>query len=361
MKSPEVQLHSQAFNIENLQNVHDMELRDDIRSYLGEYRLNVQEYNYKLRFSSGQDGLRLRDVYGGEALSAKAARTIEKRRRFGEPTQREEAELLGIISLEDQLRFAQNGDTILWASPPGPKNEGYGDYGFIYVGNILTNGQALHLSMTAIRIEQPTITQFNQAFTALSDIRTDFDCAEDFLQTPRVIRQEVDLGLIETILRRCFSFEKNNTEGVFQKVISKLRPMVEEFIDFVKGGVKEEKLRAFYALENYALELKGCYEHERQGTFYFDDRRYQPLYDIMRTHGHKPPRVTGSCGPSGETKSNGLFNRYETLFKTIFGEQEWFTCPRCHYQADGPIGDNPCPGCGLTKEQHKESGEEVCD
>ena len=41
--------------------------------------------------------------------------------------------------------------------------------------------------------------------------------------------------------------------------------------------------------------------------------------------------------------------------------QEWFTCPKCSYKADGPIG-NTCPGCNLTKEDYaSEEGVIVCD
>lgn len=41
--------------------------------------------------------------------------------------------------------------------------------------------------------------------------------------------------------------------------------------------------------------------------------------------------------------------------------QEWFTCPKCSYKADGPIG-NTCPGCNLTKEEYAaEEGAVVCD
>jgi hypothetical protein len=40
--------------------------------------------------------------------------------------------------------------------------------------------------------------------------------------------------------------------------------------------------------------------------------------------------------------------------------QEWFTCPKCRYKADGPVG-NQCPGCGLTKEQYVEETGVSCD
>lgn len=354
-------LEQRAFSLEYLPNIADQELRDDIFSYLGEYRLNVQKYSYQLRFSTGQDGLRLRDVYGGEALRSKALRTIEKRELLGEPTTREQAELWGIASLEDQLRFAQTGDTIIWASPPGPKEEGYGNYGFIYVGNVLRNGQTVHLSMTAIRVEKPTIAEFNQAFTALSGIQTDFNSAEDFLQTPRVVGRESDPNMIEKILRRYFFFEKNNTENVFQKVISKLRPMIDELISLVKSPstslrVTEEKLRAFYALENYTLELKRCYQYDWPANIsHVDDYRYYQLYDIMRIHGHEPTQVSGSCGPSGKTRSNGLLNRnFELLRRAIFDLEDddfgsrQFDCPDCKETNVRPYNQllSACQHCG---------------
>lgn len=44
-------------------------------------------------------------------------------------------------------------------------------------------------------------------------------------------------------------------------------------------------------------------------------------------------------------------------------ESEWFKCPSCGYQADGPVGDS-CPkskgGCGLTKQAFAKSGGKVC-
>ncbi len=362
MKSPETQLYSQAFNVENLQNVHDMELRDDVISYLGEYRLQLQKYSYRLTFSDKGKGFHLRDTYRGEPMSTKAVRAIEGKRHFGEPTRREEAELLGIISLEDQLRFAQTGDTIFWASPPGAKEEGYGDYGFIYMGNVLKNGQGPHLSMTAIRIEQPTIAEFNQVLTTLTGVATDFQNPEDFLQSPRLVHQSISMPLLEDVLAKNSSFIINNSPNIFSKVMHKLSPMVEGFISLVKRGTIPDKLQAFHALENYALELKIRYEQQfGENVSYLDDWRAYQLYDIMRIYGYEPPRVAGSCGPSGKTRSNGFVSRYEALMKAIFGEQEWFNCPECNYQADGPVG-NTCPGCGITKEDYvKESGKEICD
>ncbi|HMS22290.1 MAG TPA: hypothetical protein PKA38_00850 [Candidatus Levybacteria bacterium] len=40
--------------------------------------------------------------------------------------------------------------------------------------------------------------------------------------------------------------------------------------------------------------------------------------------------------------------------------QEWFTCPKCSFKADGPVG-NQCPGCKITMEEYaQEEGAVVC-
>lgn len=51
------------------------------------------------------------------------------------------------------------------------------------------------------------------------------------------------------------------------------------------------------------------------------------------------------------------------LADVVNSEQEWFKCPKCEYQATGPIGDGPCPNkkCGLTQEQAREEGYMTCD
>jgi len=85
--------------------------------------------------------------------------------------------------------------------------------------------------------------------------------------------------------------------------------------------------------------------------------------------GNQPVRqVATGCGTSsGFSKNNSGARSNSGVFSGPFSiaefgtDQEWFSCPKCKYKADGPIG-NKCPGCGLTKEDYaEESGEPVCD
>jgi len=129
-------------------------------------------------------------------------------------------------------------------------------------------------------------------------------------------------------------------------------PAIDDFVAMVKIGTKKEKLQAFNALENYALQLKEEYRNRGEAGVQVAVK----LVDIIPGYGHKSPTVGGSCGSS----SNNPLTAFEALRKELgLDEDEWFNCPKCGYEATGPIGDQ-CPGCGLTKDEHAEAGGETC-
>lgn len=358
---------SNAFKIEYLPDHSDAEIREDIISYLGEYRFNLKKYDYELQFCTSPAGRHeLQDVHRGESMMAKAKRAIEIRKVRGEPTQREEAELSGIKNLEDSLRFAKSGSTVIWASPPGAKEEGYGDYGFIFMGKIdKSSPSKTRLLMTAIRLEKPSINDFNRSLTLLTEEEFNFTTAEEFIQNPFIFGEPIEKDYLENVLEKCFLFEANDNEKiVFKNVISKLDPTIDEFVRFIRYGKREEKVKAFNSIENYALELKKRYK-QSGNIRYLDERErheVRNLSGLISRYGFEPPVVRGSCGSTKNMKSNNILNNgFEALRRSLPGEEdEWFTCPKCSYKADGPVG-NKCPGCGLTKEDYsKESGGASC-
>lgn len=372
---------SVAFDMEKEKVYTDVEMRDDLVSYLGEYRLRVQKHDYELTFSYREgEGYRVRDIHRGEAMSVKSKRTLLDRTENGLPVYREMAEDAGIDSLDEQLLYAEDGDMVVWFSPPGPKDQGYGNYGFMFEGSVkvkvLTDGMTeKHILMTANRIEKPTIAQCNNAFFALTGEDISFINPEGFLANPRVVSgREVN---VDEVLLKNFSFEVNEEEMLVNtQVIKTINPMIDEFVGVIKSGSREERITAFYALENYALELKERLmrkqEKGEENVIYMSDYRdYRYLADILHGYGYRPPIVAGSCGPTGEdTRSNDIFaDNYKDLMKAIFGDfkemfgiedDEWFVCGACHYKATGPIG-NQCPGCHITKEEYaKKTGQPVC-
>ncbi len=354
----EIRLDSQAFDIKKEKIYTDAEIRKDTISYLSEYRLRVQKYDYELQFSFVEgEGYKVMDIYRGEAMSVKTKRTLAERRAKGLSIHREIAEDEGAENLDEQLAFAQEGDRIFWLSPPGPKEDGYGNYGFVFEGKIKDR----RLLMTAIRVENPTIAQFNKAFFELTGDNVGYINPEGFLANPRVV--ENSMADTDAVLQKNFSFVIDQKEAQINKqVIAEMDRMIDEFVGVVKTGTREEKITSFYALENYALELKKRLTHKAEAgendniIFMSDHREHRYLVDILSVYRYMPPIVGGSCGPTGEeTRSSDIFaNDFSDLMKAIFGidDEESYSfdksgvCVRCN--TDTMLGPcNLCQGCDI--------------
>lgn len=348
------EIGSDAFRLEYFPEVPKRVLIDDIASYLGEYRFRLSKYSYKLNFADGQ----LIDPNRRESMDQMSQRAIDLKNSQGRSSVREQAEKIGFQELNRQLITAQTGDSILWMSPMGLESEGYGNYGFVFFGKVNGQGSEKEISMTAIRIEKPTIDQFNSANEALTGEKTTRQKAEDFLGSPKVL-QNLSEQHLDSVLKKVFNFRPNEEiQKMFGKIMDRVSSMVSDLADLLMNPWKEkaEKAKGLNALENYVLKLKDEYEILPWENIVFD--RKQRINDIVGDYGHKPPVVAGSCGSTnnkdGFTTSN-IFSKVSGL-NDLLSEQEWFNCPKCKYQADGPIG-NQCPGCGLTKEAYaKETG-----
>lgn len=105
--------------------------------------------------------------------------------------------------------------------------------------------------------------------------------------------------------------------------------------------------------------------------------RVAMLGKLYRLGREKVRETTTGCGSSvGFSEHNPFENPIDKLVSSPFsvsdfsgeenkygiGNQKWFECPNlsCQYKANGPIGDRPCPGCGLTKEDYAKAGNKVC-
>lgn len=347
---------SKAFNLEYQRSISDQELYDDIVSYLGEYRLKVPKYDYPLIFSSdvtGHEPQRIRDPHKGESMLLKARRSIEERTYRNEPIHREIAEEKGIAKLEEQLRDAKTGHTILWLSPPGPKEQGYEDYAFLFKGDITKklDGSA-SLAMQAIRLKGATLEQGREFFTTITGEENTNQTPEDFIADPVVLPFTIPEPLLDKALKQQFKFEADERkQKKFHSIISKMDKHIQEFIYLTKYGAKSQKLKAFYALENYALQLEKEY-HDPHDTVYQDitviSPQYANLAALTEAHGYTPPSTGGSCGSSGSETKNNLFRSplqmflKDALTHVLFGEDS-AECEECGLSSE----DNHyhCPDC----------------
>ena len=359
-----------AFRQEYSPKVNSNALRKDIESYLGEYRFDVQEYQYELLFGTSTKGeIHLIDVDDREPMVDKATRALERRVDEGKNINREEAELQGLLNLERQLQRANLGDKIIWMSPPGPTSDCCGDYGYIFTGVVdLTDpyNQEKHLSMTAIRVESPTLAQFNSALIILTGQVIEFEKAEEFLASPFVIPGFWENS--EHVVSYIFNLKPNGkNDSLYSKIIPLLSPYINEFIDYVKQGAPKEFLFwAFQTVELLALDLIEEYSRVNSLQPFFVDRDVPLTYAMTNYQGQVPPRVAGSCGSTGNSSggltSSNIFNNYSSLaelFSTSKDGKEPFVCPKCGFETTGSVG-NQCPSCKLTKDQAVIQGYVTC-
>lgn len=358
LERPKEKIGSDAFRIEYGQDISKNVLVDDIVSYLGEYRFKLPKYHYTLDFADGQ----IIDPNRRESMEEMSQRAIDLKNSQGKSSVRESAEKIGFQKLDQQLRLAKTGDSIIWMSPMGSEADGYGDYGFVFLGQINGDGHEKKISMTAIRIEHPTIDQFNKINEALTQEKITYQNPEEFLANPKVLEYIAE-DYLDSILKKTFSFDSNEKiQKMFKQVMSRVSSMISDLADLLMNPwkSKEEKIKGLNSLENYVLKLKNEYEILPWEKIIYEKK--QRISDIVGDYGHKPPVVAGSCGSTGNKdgfSTSNLFAKGSGL-NSILSEQEWFTCPKCGYKADGPVG-NTCPkdkgGCGLTKEAYaKESG-----
>ena len=346
---PRELVSSNGFSVEYDSRVTDEELRDDIISYLGEYRFAVDKFDYRLEYSDGA----LRDSRRGEPMSVKAARSVKERIMRGESINRESAEAIGLNFLDKQLELAEIGDNIVWASPPGPKEDGYGDYGFFYVGQIKRNIEnRKEIQMAALRVEKPTLEGYSRSFKTLTDIDYEAKTAEDYLKFPVVIQNDLPEEFVIKTLGENFPYEVNSKRReIFELAMHRLNPKIDEFISMMKWATKDEKRKAFHALENYSLRVKKDLENGKVTIFEIEGNFDQ----FITSYGFEPPKVSGSC----PIKSNGISSLGANSLSNLLEGSEGFTCPKCSKKADGPVG-NKCPNCGITKEEWAKQSSEVC-
>lgn len=106
---------------------------------------------------------------------------------------------------------------------------------------------------------------------------------------------------------------------------------------------------------------------DKSHTQKLNNAAYQYVARMAKQHGHEQAeeKKVGCGGSSSVSIKNGsdvMKNSVSEFGKNgkKADEQEWFSCPKCSFRADGPVG-NSCPGCGLTKEAFAAETGIACD
>lgn len=348
------------FNGEQVLKAREAEIADNLISYVGEYRMGVKfdEFFYSVdkdtqtgqRFLTSKDSLPIRDVY---------RKAIYEREKNGLSVRREVAECLGFEKLEQELLQSREGTMAVWVSPPGEKKDGYGDYSFTFIGQVVADENGKRVRMIPYR-NVNSISEHNRYLSELTGEDINFKEDTEFLRTPFIISQNTEFQSPEDILKKIGEKEKfdNSWRNNFMRDNGYL---IHHFLYQVRNNYSDEDLsKTLNAIEFAASQYK-----DKENTFLIDEGKevfiVPSAQDYVAKWGtYELPKVKGSCGPNGEDLSNlSTPMEFQNTFsnRTTDEEDEYgslkFKCPEksCGKENVRPRGKllQRCQHCRSTK------------
>lgn len=353
-----------AYEVPDLANKErlDAYTRTQIETHLGE-RFNVLLSTTRYEIKDGQ-------IYGQnteEPFMQMLQRGVDYRQKFGNPIdwQREQAEVESFAKIERTLlaEDARIGDMMLLISPPGGEGSIY-KHNFYDVFSLKEDEKGRYVE--AIRYSSSLTNQeYGQKLKLIRDFGENIKDT-DFLTSP------LGVGSLFSSADEVHKYLHKNHEFItkeeFDQIIAIVTPLITSYINTLAEKPFDEDLQllTYNAILNkadIALALIRLKDGDKMVKNYIFQSQWSAKTDIFML-GRQPVRVAATgCGSSGGfAVAKNLNTTFSPFSVADFGEnkdQEWFSCPKCKYKANGPVG-NTCPGCRLTKEEFVKSGGEEC-
>lgn len=367
---------SQGWSKREAQAILTTRLSEQIPSYLGEFILKVpfKEFHYgEIRDSQTKErGIGAPGFIGdiGESYE----RAIADAQTRGWSGARERAESAGFNEkLKPQLLDSPEGTFYLWISPPGPKEEGYGDYSFTHIGQIQNTASDRRINVLSIR---NTLT-LNEHREIINHFLPEGEKLEnpkdtDFLRNPVVIANENNasthdfLVVIDTVLKTKtghttrFAKDYQERKDWESRLREALGPMINDYYFSLSSSTPEETQRILWTIENYTQVWT-----EQQAASTVEERpatvRELEATILYRLYGYEPKALAGGSCPPNLTKSlnSSLFSsavlpwqehQLENSHSSEGKKTLECTCPNCNQRVKAVIEDGKihCPACGAS-------------
>lgn len=339
----------------------DAYTKTQLETHLGE-RFNVLLSKTRYEIKEGQ-------IFGentNEPFMQMLLRGVEYRRKYGNPVdwQREEAEATGFRKIEEELLSKEaTGKMMLLVSPPGGKDSIY-KHNFYDIFTLKEDEKGKHVE--AIRYSSSLtndeyIEKLNKSKEFDKNVK---DC--DFLANP--IRVDSSFESADDLHKYLHKDHEFTTKEEFDQIVAIVTPLITSYVNTLSDNPFDERLQllTYNAILNKADVAITLIKHKDKQKFvkdYLFKSQVSAKSDVF-VLGKQPVRVVATgCGSSGGFSVTGNLNSsFSTFSVSEFGakkDQEWFSCPKCKYKANGPVGDT-CPGCRLTKEEFAQNGGKVC-
>lgn len=348
---PRALVESGGFDVLYPREIDERALRDDIFSYLAEYRLHVGRFDYGFIFVEDQNGMRLLDSRIGESMQEKTKKAILQKRAEGGNSTREEADDFGLNETIRNISKANVGDGTWWASLPG---QDFGAYAFIYVGEIVRSIEVRdeitdevikikNVEMSALRVEDPDILEFRREYQELTGQNFIARTPEDLLRRPVLILGR-GKDQLETSVREQFRVSGGDDEREWiERCRIEFDRLSDDFVELVRSGAPaEQRIAVIHTMEKHADRFRK--EHQKGETVLLF--AYEPsLADLQYYYKDTAlEHASGSC-PMNNKSSNIFESKLESLNKSLFGEKYEFQEGKCVGCGADPAMIGPCGLC----------------
>ncbi|MDO8429678.1 MAG: hypothetical protein Q7S88_03550 [Candidatus Daviesbacteria bacterium] len=334
----------------------------NLQYFTKEYVLKEDITRYSYNLVAGDEGLPVMatspgyESQGDVINSFGGKNRTEFSRQFGA---REEAEYKSFAWIEQEIFSGRGSDRFfVWDSRPGKAEDGYGDYGFTFIGKVEKD----RIEMMAYRnhLKNDQVRSFlNKYLNTGSQVKenpTDVDLLQAPVFLPTGGRFKSHLDVIEAIEPiQVSSIEERGNEAV----LDSLKPFRRVVISALEMGDLEGARRARRAHNNFAVALlEGRID---------DDFSNNQTNGVAFWAAQKPTVLIGSCGKSEDGEpyfGAGLTYLGADLMLKRNKKEDWFKerglCrnPNCLTptleQKLGPC--KICKGCQQRVERQEERG-----
>jgi hypothetical protein len=352
---------SDNFNPDFVHKLRENTIKDNLLSYAGEYRLGVKydEYFYheekdfttgESYFSSNEPGP-IRDIY---------RRAIKDRESKRFSVRREVAECLGFEKLEKELLSAPVETMAIWVSPPGRKEDGYGDYSFTFVAQVIDGEGGRRVRMVPYR-NNKTLEEHNSYLSYITGKDVSLKTDVEALSSPFFIQPTESINTPEDLLK--VIGEQEMVDVNWKKELEeKAWPFLQAFLYLVRTNAPDKELiKVRNAFENFAIafgkdrNIQTIEMHDHQEIKINENFGFGYQMQIDKWGGYEPPKAAGSCGLAGDMMTSGqnlttpmeYQQRLGILQQDQYGERN-FECPTCKKENIRPY-NTLLPSCQHCK------------
>lgn len=361
---------------------------NSVHRFLGEFigQVKIDKIDYEMK--NGQ-------IYF-DGVFEPISQIYKERGQIKGENSREFAEAVGFEKIEKKFD-SDESNIAFWISPPSIGEEGFGNYGFLFV---LVKDARGYIDEYILRYqgENAQLEKSWQKYNELISLHPVINFSEQpvddfsvhgflkdplFAKTDNPVRFLADIGYKDLSEFRKFH-QKLDQEVLFRswldEYIETILYAVQETDIFSKKHLIDQAERSLAGIYNLAQDIKNnqlitqVNKIIRQPDFsdlqiaMMMRQNYIQKYAVVVGGGSCPADTSNIKSPFQNSwqsilEDNGILDHKSAtnLTSSNQNETDTFSCPNCNQPIEKGKGITTCPHCGMTKEKYAERTRQNCD